>query len=583
MLAPPDRSSTGSRAPLQLWHAASAIAVCILAAAPLRLLSPPAPAAAEVEHGSGFSATVDGFRGWYGSYRLGDIGEVWCVDHGIPAPDAALGYQPATLDDRAPDTRRAIASAVGRHGPGADRITAAALMLVLHDLMGAAYPTGPLDVDHLSADRLSGFDGAEAEVVERARSIKADAVERAVLTAPLTLVAEVDQVPATRTGSLRVTLRDGGGTPVAGVPVLPEVTGATLTGDVERVTSADGMASWPFEAGPGENRFILRAEVPGIDLASLRPTKGPAQRVARPSSLVATAEATYEAAAPRRFAILKRGDAEPELPVAGARFAVSGVDGELTVGADGRTPAIELLPGSYTVTETSPPPGYDVAGPWEVEVGDADVLLEVLDPARRGRLRIEKVDAVTRQPLDGAVFRVAADRDDDPSTFETAIPDPSGPLLVGRYAVTEVVPPSGYRLQEAPVVVEVVAGSETVAVVENVPLEKVVVEQPRALTPTTMAATTTTLPPPPPPPPPAPAPAPAEVPRPAVAAPSAQPETVAELPRTGAELGRLAASGLLLIAGGALLAGPPRLRALRTGASSSGSRGRRKPQLRPTG
>lgn len=580
MHAPPDRSSTRSRVPLQFWHAASAIAVCILAAAPLRLLSAPAPAAAEVEHGSGFSATVDGFRGWYGSYRLGDIGEVWCVDHGIPAPDAALGYEPATLDDRAPDTRRAIAWAVGRHGPGADRITAAALMLVLHDLMGAAYPSGPLDVERLSAERLSGFEGAEAELLERARAIKADAVERAVLTAPLSLVAEADQVPATRIGSLRATLRDGGGMAVAGVTVHPEVTGAMLAGHVERVTSADGLASWPFEAGAGHNRFILRAHVPGIELMSLRPTKRPAQRVARPSSLVATAETTYEAAVPRRFAILKKGDAEPDLPVAGARFAVSGVDGELTVRADGRTPSIELLPGRYTVTETSPPPGYDAAGPWEVEVGDADLLLEVLDTARRGRLRIEKVDAVTGEPLDGAVFTVAADRDDDPSTFETAISDPSGSLLAGRYAVIEVAPPFGYRLQEAPVVVEVVADSETVAVVENFPLDEVVLEQPRAVAPTAAAVTTTTLPPPPPPP----APAPAEVPPPAVAARSAQPVTVAELPRTGAALGRLAASGLLLIAAGALLVGPRRSpRSLRRGASSSGRPGRRAPRPRPRG
>lgn len=583
MHVPSRRSSPRSHVPLQSWQALSAIAVCILAAAPLRLLSPPAPAAAAVEHSTGFSATVDGFRGWYGSYRLGDIGEVWCVDHGIPAPDAALGYEPATLDDRAPDTRRAIAWAVGRHGPGADRVTAAALMLVLHDLMGAAYPSGPLDVDRLSADRLSGFEGAGAEVLERARSIKADAVARAVLTAPLSLVAEADEVPATRTGTLRAMLRDGGGMPIAGVTVHPQVTGATLAGDVDRVTSADGRVSWPFEAGAGENRFVLRAEVPGVDLVSLRPTRGPAQRVARPSSVVATAETSYEAAVLRSFAIVKRGDAEPELPVAGARFAVSGVDGELTVGADGRTPAIELLPGRYTVTETSPPPGYDVAGPWEVEVGDADVLLEVLDPARRGRLRIEKVDAVTGEPLDGAFFTVAADRDDDPSAFETAVPDPSGPLLVGRYAVTEVAPPPGYRLQEAPVVVEVAADSETVAVVENFPLEKVA-EQTRAVAPaptttTTTAVTVTTLPPPPPPPPP---PLPAPVPAPAVAARSAQPVTVAELPRTGVGIGRLAASGLLLIAGGALLVGPPPLR-LRWAASSSGSRDRRAPRPRPRG
>lgn len=308
-----------ARSALRPWRPLLAVTACLIVAAPLRLLSPPAPAAAEVEHGSGFSATVDGFRGWYGSYRLGDIGEVWCVDHGISAPDAALGYEPATLEDRAPETRRAIAWAVGRHGPGADGVESAALMLVLHDLMGAAYPSGPLDVDRLGVERLDGFEGAEAAVIERARSIKADAVARAPITAPLSLVVDVEEVPATRTGVLRATLLEGAGMPVAGVTIHPAVTGAALSGEVERVTSGDGAVSWPFEAGPGENRFVLRAEVPGIDLVSLRPTGGPAQRVARPSSVTVTAEAGYEAVVPRRFTILKRGDAEPHLPVGGAR------------------------------------------------------------------------------------------------------------------------------------------------------------------------------------------------------------------------------------------------------------------------
>lgn len=552
-----------------------AVAACLIVAAPLRLLAPPAPAAAEVEHGLGFEATVDGFRGWYGSYRLGDVGEVWCVDHGIPAPDAALEYEPATLDDRAPETRRAIAWAVGRHGPRTDRVGAAALMLVLHDLMGAAYPSGPLDVGRLGAERLSGFEGAEAEVLERARSIKADAVARAAVTAPLSLEIKVDEVPPTRTGVLRAALMDGGGMRVAGVTIHPAVTGAALSGEVDRVTPADGAVSWPFEAGPGQNRFALRADVPGIDLVSLRPTKGRAQRVARPSSVTVTAEAGYDAVVPRRLTILKRGDAEPALPVVGARFAVSGVEGELTVGPDGRTPPIELLPGHYTITETAPPAGYDAAGPWEVEVTDADVLLEVNDRARRGHLRIEKVDAVTRKPLDGAVFTVAADRDDDASTFETPIAEPSGPLLIGRYAVTEVAPPPEYRLQEAPVVVEVVADSETVAVVENFPIEKVA-DPPAPVAPiTTTAAPVTTTPPAP-----VPAAAPPEAPAPEVIAAAQRPVAVAELPRTGAPLGRLAAASLLLVAGGGLLAWPP---LVRTGASSSGRPGRRGPRRRPRG
>ena len=179
--------------------AALALALAAIAAAlAAGVLGPPAPAGAAVERGQGFVATVDGHRSWYGSYRLGDHGEVWCVDHGVPAPDVVLGYEPTTLDDRAPDTRRAIAWAVGRHGAGVDPVTAAALKLVLHDLMGARYPSGPLSVDRLAAADLEGFGGREAEVVERAQLIKADAVARAHLTAPLVLTAAAEPVSAGR-------------------------------------------------------------------------------------------------------------------------------------------------------------------------------------------------------------------------------------------------------------------------------------------------------------------------------------------------------------------------------------------------
>ena len=440
------------------------------------VFAPPVAASAEVEHGVGFSATVDGYRSWYGSYRLGELGEVWCVDHGIAAPDVVLGYEPTGLEDRAPETRRAVAWAVGRHGLGADRVTAAALMLVLHDLMGAVYPSGPLSVDRLAESDLVGFDLAAAEVLGRARAIKADAVARAALVGPLSMsvVTEGEGVAvAGRAGRLRATVVDAAGLPVPDVRVHPVVEGAELEGEVDRRTGEDGSVSWPFVSGPGANRFALIADVPGAELVALRPTAGAAQRVARPAGVLVEGSASFEAEVPRTFTIVKRGDAEPDLGVAGARFTVSGVEGELVVGSDGRTPPVSLLPGTYTVTEVAAPPGYDAAGPWEVVVADADVVLEVENRARRGELVVSKVDAVTGAPVAGATFAVAADRDADPSTFEVPVPDPSVPLLVGRYQVREVAAPPHYRRREEAVVVEVRAGAPTEAVIENQPLATV--------------------------------------------------------------------------------------------------------------
>lgn len=459
---------------------AALVAAGLLGAATLPgVLEAPRPAGAAVEPATGFDGVVDGFRSWYGSYRLGDQGEVWCVDHAIAAPDVVLGYEPTGLEERAPETRRAVAWAVGRYGPGADRVTAAALMLVLHDLMGAVYPSGPLSVDAIGPERLEGFDGRGAEVVATARRIKADAVARAPLVGPLVLTAEAEEVAAGRPGELRTRLTDAIGAPVEGVIVHPAVSGAELAGEVDRTSDAEGRAAWPYVAGAGPNRFEVSASVPGAELLALRPTRGVAQRVVRPAAGTLEAVTAFEGVVARRLTIHKRGDAEPRLPVAGARFEVDGR--EVEAGADGMTPPIELLPGTYTVTEVAPPAGYALAGPWTVAVADADVVLEVLDHAVPGRLRIDKVDARTGAPLDGARFTVLGDLDTDPGTFEVEVADATGPVLPGRYEVREVAAPPHHRLDPERRVVEVRGGETTVLRWPNVALATVAFEKRPAL------------------------------------------------------------------------------------------------------
>ena len=564
--------SLPSRAALVATVLAVAAAVAALAGG---VLAPPPPAGAAVERGQGFLATVDGHRSWYGSYRLGDQGEVWCVDHGVPAPDVVLAYEPTTLDDRAPDTRRAIAWAVGRHGAGADAVTAAALKLVLHDLMGARYPSGPLSVDRLAPGDLAGFGGREAEVVERARSIKADAVSRAHLAGPLVLTVEAETVPAGREGAVTASLADVGGRPLAGVTIHPTVTGAELLGEVGRSTDDDGRARWTYVAGAGANTFALSADVPGAELFALRPTAGVAQRVVRPASAGVAAEAWFDGVPLRQVVIHKRGDAEPWLPVAGARFALGGH--EVVAGADGRTPPVELPPGSYELVELEAPAGYEVGGPWTVEVAGDDVVFEVTDVARRGWLEILKVDAASGEVLAGASFAVAADRDADRLTFEHPVDDPTAALLPGRYEVREVEAPAGYRRVDEPTVAEVRAGERTVVRIANAALP---VEPPPAPAAEAPAVAAPVAPPPTTEPPPASveapvvaqaiaAPTPAPEPLPTTAPP--RPAAPAELPRTGLPLARLAGLGLVLAGAGLLLT---------TGAaSSSGTPGR--PAARP--
>jgi hypothetical protein len=428
---------------------------------------------------------VDGYRSWFGSYRLGAVGEVWCVDHGIAAPDEALAYEPTGLEDHAPDTRRAIAWAVGLHGVDVDQVGAAALMLVLHDLMGARYPSGPLSVERLTPDRLQGFEGHEAEVLERARAIKADAVGRAALVGPFVLAVEADHPVAGASGTLRARAVDASGAGVGGVLVHPAVVGAELGGEVDRSTDAAGEVSWPFVAGPGPNSFELSASVPGASLLALRPTLGAAQRVAAPAVVVVQGEVAFDAAVPRWFTIEKHGDAAPGLPVAGARFSVSGVADELVAGADGRTPPVALVPGSYQVTEVAAPPGYDVAGPWIVVVNDADVVLEVDDVATRGSLDIRKTDARTSAVLDGAEFEVTDEQ------LGRVLDDWRGPLRPGRYSVRERKPPPHHRPTDEVFTAEVRPGERTTVVVPNAGLATVAFAKRPALAGATFVVRTT--------------------------------------------------------------------------------------------
>jgi len=240
----------------------------------------PGRAAAAVVHVSGFEATVDGFTSWYGSYGMGAIGTVWCIDHGIPAPDAAYGYVPTDLTDHTPDTRRALAWALGRYGGGADRITSAALTLDMHDLSGARYPSGPLNVNTLGVNRLSGFAGAEAAVLARAREVKADAVAHSHLVPPLQLKSRWDGPSA-----VVASVIDAQGAPVAGVAVHVAASGATLNVAPDAVTGGDGSVRFAFAVPAGPAHFVFTAVAPDLVLQAFAPTHIVAQRAARPATV----------------------------------------------------------------------------------------------------------------------------------------------------------------------------------------------------------------------------------------------------------------------------------------------------------
>ncbi len=250
----------------------------------------PDPALAAVQHHAGFTATVLGWTSWYGSYALGDLGVGWCIDHGLRAPDPALAYAPTPVADASADTKAAMAWAATMH-TAADPVEAAAVMLVLHDLMGARYPFGALQVDRLTTAHLAGFGGQEAALVRRAQAIRAEALAHRHHRAPfaLRLAAVLEPGPGPeRTGRLVATLTDGAGAPVAGAPVTFKADGARLAADATH-TGTDGTAAVELAGGPAAAWFVALAGVPDPALSAFASTTAAAQRVARPAWLAVSA------------------------------------------------------------------------------------------------------------------------------------------------------------------------------------------------------------------------------------------------------------------------------------------------------
>ncbi len=260
-------------------RAAAATALAVLGGIATLVTTDADRALAVVEHRSGFDATVLGWTSWYGSYGLGDQGLGWCIDHGLLAPDAAYGYVPIVppMDER---TGAAVSWVVAA-GELADRPGAAAIMLVLHDLMGATYPFGRLDVDALGLANLGGFGGAEAAVLDRARALKRWGLAHAGLRGPYRIDLEADAVASGAVGEVRGALVDRDGRPISGIAVALAASGELQDRTV--VTDDAGRFHTSARAIEGANAFLARATLPSPTPRILAPTRAAAQRIAQPS------------------------------------------------------------------------------------------------------------------------------------------------------------------------------------------------------------------------------------------------------------------------------------------------------------
>jgi len=234
-------------------------------------------------------------------------------------------------------------------------------------------------------------------------------------------------------------------------------------------TSASGTCSPPGNDGgsllPGNYQVAETQAPPGYwlnpaaTIQTISLTPGEAGAVSFSDLLLGSLQLT------------KSGDDTAYQAVVGAVFTVTGpapstaTVGTLTVGSGGQTNVLGgLVPGTYTLTETTVPTGYTPVPPFQVAVtaGRATTQTSALDKIQPAILSLRKVDRETGASLAGAVFDVRYDSansgtyDTDLGSCTTSASGMCSPpgndgssLLPGNYQVTETQAPPGYALDPA--------------------------------------------------------------------------------------------------------------------------------------
>lgn len=173
-------------------------------------------------------------------------------------------------------------------------------------------------------------------------------------------------------------------------------------------------------------------------------------------------------------------DAVTGEPLAGASFSVTKANGE-TIGvyrteADGMVFIPDLSEGSYLVSETQAPNGYVLDNTPKVVIVKSERLTTVAFTNKPfSGIEIRKTDAVSGEPLSGAVFEIRSQSGNFVAEVTTDNGGRANAANVepGWYAITETKAPQGYVIDNTAKTVEVKSGIPTVVSFTNKPLSGV--------------------------------------------------------------------------------------------------------------
>ena len=268
--------------------------------------------------------------------------------------------------------------------------------------------------------------------------------------------------------------------PKSGIQILKTdaATNAPLQGAVFTIQRVNGERVGDKYTTDVAGKIIVSDLIPGVYIIS--EIQAPAEYIldAQPQTVeVKSGRLTIAEFVNKPFPHLyiQKTDAATGNLVAGAKFTVANQNGEIIANvtsiASGPV-SLKVAPGVYTVTEVQAPEGYELNDPVRsVEVkADGSTIYSAgggvpgntVSFANRplNTIEIVKLDAVTHNPLSGAMFTVDKADGTRIGSYRT---DSSGKILVtgiteGTYVISETAAPSGYILNEAPKSVNVSGG-----------------------------------------------------------------------------------------------------------------------------
>ncbi len=234
-----------------------------------------------------------------------------------------------------------------------------------------------------------------------------------------------------------------------------------ITTDSDGIARVEGLESgwYIVEEIKAPTGYILNTEIFNIEL---KPDENPVITI--PNTKIPSLT-------------IKKVDADTRSPLPDAEFIIHSSDGRMIyqglTDKRGEIYIERIDPGTYTITELRAPNGY------KMNRESIDIVIEMgkdhvveMENSAIEPLYIQKVDAKTGKPLDGAVFKVEKTSGEFVGEYRTGI---TGFAIVtglkpGYYVITEIKAPDGYRLSAAPKTVHFKAGAPVSVTIENEPL-----------------------------------------------------------------------------------------------------------------